>query len=212
MVKPIVAVDVDGTLSEYHLSLARHICQYFDLQTGFEPWDGKGNYEDYFGITQTQYREAKLAYRQGGFKRWSPEQPGVRFLRDCLSSLRDCGLIEVWITTTRPWNRLDSVDPDTRFWLDRHFPVYDHLLYHDYKYPELATLVDPERVIGVIDDLPEMVMAAKQTFAGASVYMVHRHHNIGVHPALARLSLEEFSLEIEKKVEEWWSYETSSYK
>ncbi|NIN99769.1 MAG: hypothetical protein GTO49_33345, partial [Anaerolineae bacterium] len=167
-VRPIVAVDIDGTLAEYHKHLGDHICRYFGMEWKqhpiYDPWDGEGNYEDYFGITQAQYREAKLAFRQGGFKRWAPVMPGVAALRHTLTGLKQTHDLEVWVTTTRPWNRLDSTDPDTRHWLDRHFPLYDHLLYDDNKYERLAEIVDRDRVVAVVDDLPEMWAQAARVF------------------------------------------------
>lgn len=176
----VVAIDIDGTLSDYHRALMNHVVAYFNLPKSVldkEPWDGKGNFEDWLGITQTQYREAKLAYRQGGFKRWSPPMPGINNLLDTCRELKTEGLLEVWITTTRPWNRLDSIDPDTRFWLDQHFPVYDHLLYDDHKYLRLAELVDPSRVVMIVDDLPEMHEEALMAFDEDSCCIVRRPHN-----------------------------------
>lgn len=204
-VKPVVAVDVDGTISEYHHSLADHVWRYFGIEdVRVDSWDGSGNYEDFLGVTQAQYREAKLAYRQGGFKRWSPVMDGTESLLAALTWLRERELIEVWITTTRPWLRLDSVDPDTRFWLDAHFPVYDHVLYDDNKYHRLSGLIDATRVIGVIDDLPEQVNAAK-LFVGAPAYLVPRQHNRLVHPSMQRATLEQFAAIVENNAHEWWS-------
>lgn len=176
----VVAIDIDGTISDYHRPLLNHVVAYYNLPKSVldkEPWDGKGNFEDWLGISQADYREAKLAYRQGGFKRWSPQMSGLGTLLSTCKQLKDQGLIEVWITTTRPWNRLDSVDPDTRFWLDQHFPVYDHLLYDDHKYLKLAELVDPSRVVMVVDDLPEMHEDALTVFDEAACCIVRRPHN-----------------------------------
>jgi hypothetical protein len=209
-VRPIVAVDVDGTISEYHEELAGHVSRYFNIPLPAMPWDGLGNFEDYLGITQHQYREAKLAYRQGGFKRWSPVMKDVHILEWHLRTLHGRGLLEVWITTTRPWNRLDSVDPDTRFWLDNNFPVYDYLLYDDHKYPKLAELVEPSRVVGVLDDLPEMIAEATESFAGAVVRMVNRPHNVHAHPSCIRTSIPDFCQELNSQVERWWTYEASN--
>jgi hypothetical protein len=76
---------------------------------------------------------------------------------------------EVWLCTTRPYLRLDNVDPDTREWLRRNGIEYDALLFDPSfedgcsKYDELARQVGP-RVASVVDDLPEMITAA--SFAG----------------------------------------------
>ncbi len=174
-VRPIVAVDIDGTLSEYHDAISEFSCAYWDVPAPLDSWDGRGNFEDYLGLTQTQYREAKLAYRQGGYKRTAAWQPGAYEFMQWLAGQP----VEIWITTTRPWNRLDSVDPDTRFWLDRHNVRYDHLLYHDHKYQELMRLVDPQRVVAVVDDLPEMVKEADECLEYTQAFLIMRTHNAG---------------------------------
>jgi hypothetical protein len=175
-VPPIVAVDIDGTLSEYHDAISRFSCNYWNVPLRKEPWNGVGNFEDWLGLTRLQYQEAKLAYRQGGYKRTAAWQPGAMEFMWWLAQQP----VEIWITTTRPWNRLDSVDPDTRFWLDRHQVRYDHLLYDDHKYAKLAELVDPTRVICVIDDLPEMIAEAETHLPMACHWLMARSHNATV--------------------------------
>ena len=98
-IKPIVAVDIDGTLAEYHLTLQRFACDYWDIPQPVATWGGLGNFEDHLGITQAQYREAKLAYRQGGYKRMAPAYPFAIQFMNWLNQLD----VELWITTTRPW-------------------------------------------------------------------------------------------------------------
>lgn len=172
-VRPIVAVDIDGTLAEYHIRLAEFAWDYHDLPRKIELWDGRGNYEDWLGMSQAQYREAKLAYRQGGYKRMAlPYQHAFMFMQ-ALDALD----VEIWITTTRPWSRLDSVDPDTRFWLERHGVPYTHLLYDDHKYQKLSNIVDPRRVIAVVDDLPEMIAEANEYLPNALALLIARPHN-----------------------------------
>lgn len=179
-VRPVLAVDIDGTLAEYHHSLLNHCIQYLGLPPGTHQtydWDGYGNYEDYIGISQADYREAKLAYRQGGFKRWAPSYPGLPFFTRGVSYLRARYNLEVWVTTTRPWLRLDNVDPDTRFWLDRNFPDYDYLLYDESKYERLVERVDPARIVMVLEDLPDMFLAARACIGMDAPVMVERPHN-----------------------------------
>lgn len=209
VVRPVAAFDIDGTLAEYHDALRLHVERYWSLppgQTGPNPWNGEGNYEDYLGVTQEQYREAKLAFRQGGFKRWSTPMEGLDKLRKTVTLLKKFCNLEVWITTTRPWNRLDSVDPDTRWWLDRHFPMYDHLLYDEHKYLRLAEIVDPERVVLVVEDLPEMHKEAKEVFSPSKAGIVIRPHNLDyartqawVTPVYGTLSDAAQSLEVQIK-------------
>lgn len=158
-IKPIVAVDIDGTLGNYHDHFVGFASDYYDRELPFA-WDGSGDWEDYLGLSRAEYREAKLAYRQGGQKRLMPVFEGARAM---MAELHLAGA-EVWLTTTRPWMRHDSTDPDTREWLRRNHIGYDHLLYDDDKYFKLATLVDPLRVVGVIDDLPGQIVRASMAF------------------------------------------------
>jgi hypothetical protein len=88
-------------------------------------------------------------------------------------ALELCGTVraagaELWLTTTRPYLRLDNVDPDTRAWLERHHILYDHMIYDEQKYPLLAELVGADRVVAVLDDLPEQLQSAAAVF-GAQV-------------------------------------------
>lgn len=164
-VRPIVAVDIDGTLGDYHGHLHRFLEDYFNLVVPpTVRYDGSLSYRDWatsvFGVTVREFREAKLAYRQGGMKRSMPVYPGAAPL---CHGVREAGA-ELWITTTRPYLRLDNIDPDTREWLHRNHIDFDGLLFDEAKYAALATRVDPERVVAVVDDLGEMVAAAREQF------------------------------------------------
>lgn len=171
VVRPLVAVDIDGTLGDYHKAFASFASRYHDVGLPREPYDGSVEMEVWLGLTKAQYREAKLAYRQGGNKRWLPVFPHARALVD---GLRANGM-EVWVATTRPWQRLDNIDPDTQEWLRRNHFVVDGLLYGDDKYDRLVETVDPSRILGVIDDLDEMLERA--TALGLRTFQVARSHN-----------------------------------
>jgi len=176
-IHPVVLVDIDGTLAEYHDALTEFVNHYFDLPLVKYAWNGEGDFEDYFGITQEQYREAKLAFRQGGMKRSMAVYPYVnRFMQD-LSRVAS-----VWLTTTRPWQRLDNVDPDTREWLRRNNIQYDGLLYDEFKYSKILDIIDRDRIVGVIEDLPEQYDHAEEM--GLPVFQVVRLHNS--HPTQQR--------------------------
>lgn len=165
--KPVVALDIDGTLGDYHLNFLTFADKYFHSRCG--SWVEVAGRKDnpglplweWMGISQRDYREAKLAYRQGGWKRWMPCYDGASELT---RAIRAWGA-EVWICTTRPYLRLDNVDPDTREWLRRNEIHYDAVLFdplHEEdgtKYDELARQAG-DRVVSVVDDLPEMVTAA----------------------------------------------------
>jgi len=166
-VTPVVALDIDGTLGEYHEHFLRFAAEYLgvkDVKPGVMQYIGDKPFREWFNIafdTDTRtFRDIKLAYRQGAQKRSMPCRP---FARGLVRSLREMGA-EIWLTTTRPYMRLDNVDPDTRFWLKRHGIKYDHLLYDEYKYEVLAQQVDPERVCFVLDDLDEKLLEASRYF------------------------------------------------
>lgn len=198
-VRPVVAVDIDGTLSEYHRSITEFACNYWDRKVPSGDWNGRGDFESWMGLTQSQYREAKLAYRQGGYKRTAQWQPGAYDFMMALGALN----VEVWITTTRPWNRLDSVDPDTRFWLDRYGVRYDHLLYDDHKYLRLAELVEPSRVVAVFEDLPEMITEACHVFIASAVMQIARPYN-WPHPIATTIAFWQEGLErLNDNIKRW---------
>lgn len=168
-VKPVVAIDIDGTLGDYHGHFARFaegwlgVAEHADLYNGAEP------YREWFcrtyGVDVTTFRSIKLAYRQGGMKRTMPVFPHAAALT---ADLMGAGA-EVWLTTTRPWDRYDRVDPDTRAWLDRRGIRYHGLLYDELKMDALAERVDPDRVCFVLDDDIEVLHRAESLFPGSTV-------------------------------------------
>ena len=151
---PVVAIDIDGTIGNFH----EHFLKFA------EGWYGRPmpRLDDMrpdvplFKAMQTSkatYRKCKLAYRQGGLKRNMPIYPGARELT---VSLRRKGA-EVWLCTTRPYLSLDNIEPDTRHWLSRHKIQYDGMLFGPNKYHDLVRQVGKDRVVAVLDDLPEML-------------------------------------------------------
>lgn len=148
---PVIALDIDGTLGDYHSHflwfaenwLGRKMPSPMDINPGLP-------LHAFMGVEKEVYRECKLAFRQGGLKRFMPAYPGVARLS---RKIREQGA-EVWICTTRPYLRLDNIDPDTRDWLRRTKIQYDAVLFGEEKYAELKRQAG-DRVAGVIDDLPE---------------------------------------------------------
>lgn len=157
--KPVVALDIDGTLGDWH----GHFIRFAENWTG-RSMPGVGTINPgmplhrHLGMSKSTYRECKLAFRQGGMKRFMPVYPGARELT---VAIRKAGA-EVWICTTRPYLRLDAIDPDTRHWLRRNGIQFDGLLYGEHKYHDLIKRVGYLRVIGVLDDLPELCAAAEK--------------------------------------------------
>lgn len=147
-VLPVVCIDIDGTLATYHETLAVFIEWYLPTSRLPRSWDGHGEFNEHLGIDKEEYRQAKLAFRAGGYKRaMAPFTGAVQFMHH-LRALD----IEVWVTTTRPWQRMDNVDPDTKEWLRRYNIPYKHLLFDEDKYGLMTELVDPDRIVMVLDD------------------------------------------------------------
>lgn len=156
---PVVACDIDGTLGEYHAYFLEFAAKWFGQEM---PSADETNYDQplwvFMGVPQKEYRDCKLAYRQGGLKRSMPVYEGSSELA---SEVKRAGA-EFWICTTRPYLRLDNIDPDTREWLLRSDIKYDAVLFGEDKYHELARQVTVERIVAVIDDLPEMLDEASK--------------------------------------------------
>lgn len=159
---PVVALDIDGTLGNYH----RHFLRFAELWFGRDfPDPEKVNpgmrLSTFMGIPHNEYRECKLAYRQGGLKRWMPAYGGAARLTE---DIRSAGA-QVWICTSRPYLRLDNIDPDTREWLSRNHIQYDAVLFEgvngENKYNDLVQQVGLDRIVAVVEDLPEQILQAK---------------------------------------------------
>lgn len=152
-VRWVVAVDIDGTMAQYHRGYRDFLELYDNHQPNTLPtrWHGLGEFRDVFGLTKQQHHDRKMAYRSGGFKRWMPKFDCAVTMMQDLKKLD----LEVWVTTTRPWMRMDNVDNDTLEWLRRWEIPFDHLLFDEDKYGRLVEIVDPERIIGVLDDEAE---------------------------------------------------------
>lgn len=203
-VVPLIAVDIDGTLGDYHGHFQNFAREYlgppFDhplydpyLHPGFR-YGGKIShaqyYQEVFGIDLRTFRDIKLAYRQGAQKRSMTVFPGAKEFIDKLHTMD----LEVWLTTTRPYLRLDGVDPDTRAWLTRNEIRYDGLLYDEDKYQVLARRVEPGRVVAVLDDLPEQYDAAQGLFGRGAALLRGTPYNARVR---RDFKVESFSVALE---------------
>lgn len=222
-VAPVVAVDIDGTLGDYHGHFIRFASEYLNIPeedsyeivdftrfgdpsptflNGLPIYDGSIGFKSWameaWHIDERTWQDIKLAYRQGAQKRSMRAYPDATML---CRNIREVGA-ELWLTTTRPYLRLDNVDPDTRFWLARLGIEYDGLLYDEFKYAKLAGYVDRERVVAVLDDLPEMWSAAAEHF-GWNVPILRRNpYNRGVKGDGA-YDLNEAWILIKRRIETW---------
>lgn len=155
---PIVALDIDGSLGDYHGHFLRFA----------EGWIGKAMPDAadinpglplhrHMQVSKSTYRACKLAYRQGGLKRSMPCYPNARELTVAIRKAK----AQVWICTTRPYLRLDNIDPDTRHWLRRNRLQFDGVLWGENKYRDLVKIVGAQRIVCVMDDLQAMCAQAE---------------------------------------------------
>lgn len=182
VLRPVVGLDIDGTSGEYHEHFADYAETYLQRPV-IRHWDGSMPYWKCFGVSKATYRVMKLGYRQGHLKRSMP----VRADAVTLTRVVRAAGAELWVCTTRPWLRLDNIDPDTRFWLRHHGFQYDGVLFGSQKYANLAKLVGISRVVAVLDDEPEQCAAARR--AGLPPYLINRPYNQeGTWPRFSDLS------------------------
>jgi len=198
---PVVVVDVDGVLGKYHEQFRNFAMNYLNVNLP-RGYNGSTEYSDYLGLEKTIYRQIKLAYRQGGIKRWMPVYDGASEFMQHLSNME----VEVWIATTRPWDRLDNIDPDLRHWLDRNKMPYDYLLYGEDKFLQLSNQINPERVIAVIEDQKPYCDEAEAIF-GDVVWQPLREHTHGAAFREGRrfASWDSVLVDVEVKVKRWIS-------
>lgn len=186
-VKPVVAIDIDGTLGDYHGHFIQFAEEYLGVYTelrtsgtGGRQYAGDESFRVWWCRTYSQpehvWYDIKLAYRQGAQKRSMPVYNNAAYL---IRAMRYAGA-EVWVTTTRPYLRLDNVDPDTRAWLKRSGIPFDFMLYDERKYEVLANRVEQDRVIAVLDDLPEQVASAASIFGShVPIFRETRYNQLG---------------------------------
>lgn len=170
--KPIVLVDIDGTLGDYHGHWLRFASEWIGRPMP-DPQDINPGLplHKFMGVSKSTYRQCKLAYRQGGMKRSMPIYDGARELS---VAIRKAGA-ELWICTTRPYLRLDNIDPDTRHWLRRHKIQYDAVLWGEHKYRTAARTAGRHRIAAVLEDLPLLIEQAQSL--GLNAYIRDQPYN-----------------------------------
>lgn len=176
-VRPVIALDIDGTIGDYHRSLFLFAEGWLGIKKAEEwidTYDGKIRLAEHMKISDEVYRRMKLAYRQGGMKRTMPVLEGAGAI---LEAIRASGA-ELWITTTRPYDKFDSTDPDTREWLMRNGINFQGLIFDDDKYKILCDTIDRRRIVAVVDDLAKNCDRASQL--GLSAILRRTQFNRGV--------------------------------
>lgn len=170
VLRPVIALDIDGTLGYYHEHFLAFAAQWLQRPLP-DTWDGREPFWRTLGTSKATYRQIKLCYRQGGMKRSMRVRLGAASLT---RAVRAAGA-EVWVCTTRPYLRLDNIDPDTRFWLRNNGIQYDGVLFGENKYRDLRDLVGIERVVAVLDDEPDQCRRAEGL--GLPTRMMARQYN-----------------------------------
>jgi hypothetical protein len=207
--KPVVALDIDGTLGDYHAHflwfaerwLGREMPRAEDVNPGMR-------LSEFMQIPHHEYRECKLAYRQGGLKRFMPAYTFAAGLTACLQAEG----AQVWLCTTRPYLRLDNIDPDTREWLRRNEICYDAVIFDELsedgrggKYSELVRQVGLGRIVAVVDDLPEQAFEAAECGV-QNVYLKDQPYNRHLDKFPRFGGLRELSGHLSIDIEEWRTY------
>jgi len=178
-IKPIAVFDIDGTMGDYHQHFLDFAKEYLG-SNGWQDWwkySGNQGFRDWFceafDIGHDVWYDIKLAYRQGAQKRSMPPFEGMIEVARCADEW-EC---EVWIATTRPYLRLDNIDPDTRAWLFRWGVPYHGLVFDERKYHKLYGLVEPDRVIAAFEDLYDLYDEAVTLFGESVPFLVKTSWN-----------------------------------
>lgn len=173
---PLVALDLDGTLGDYH----RHFERFAQMWTGREIlWDPEinGPFYKQLGMSKAVYRQCKLAYRMGGMKRSIPMFEGASELT---RAVRGAG-VAIAACTTRPYLAMSTIDLDTQHWLRRNGIQVDHILYGEHKYRDLVKSVGKHRIVCALDDdLSQLGIAER---LGVVPIMRRNEANMGYQPA-----------------------------
>lgn len=155
---PVVAIDLDGTLGDYHSHFLRFAADWYGREMPAPEEINPGlPLHKFMRTSKATYRQCKLAYRQGGLERSMPIYDGANEL---CRSIRKGGA-ELWLCTTRPYLKYDQLYKDTLHWLRRHRIPYDAVIHGPNKYRDLSRTVAKSRVAAVLDDLPEMYTQAQ---------------------------------------------------
>lgn len=157
--RPWFGIDIDGVFGRYHEHFLK--CAEMFLQRPMP--DPKFinpllPLHKHMGVPKATYRQIKMAYRQGRWKRSMPVDP---YAREMTVRLRRAGA-RISVCTTRPFNQLGEVDIDTRWWLRHNGIQHDLLIWGPHKYRDFLREVGRENVIAVMDDELEQMMRCQR--------------------------------------------------
>jgi hypothetical protein len=211
---PVVAIDLDGTSGDYHKHFVWFLNNIYYPSSTYRPiWTPNmfGEFSEALGMEKDAYRDGKLAYRQGGLKRCMPQFPAdveKGGIEQDVQYIRSLG-VQVWVTTNRPWMRLDNIDKDTKYWIDNNMGEVDGVIFSQEKYHDLIDNVGKDRILGVFDDLPENIEAAQEL--KLNVVLREGDHNqwwrMNAHPPLSEQvpgvrRFKDFTYHVEEWIEE----------
>ncbi len=200
--RPVFALDLDGTLVSYHEHFAAFATGYFGKSfPHISTYDARVPFYRWMGVSKERYRRCKLAYRKGELKRSVPLlTPPLPQAPALTRTLRKWGG-EVWLCTTRPYLAYDMVDDATRENLRRHGVQYDHIIWGEKKYHDLRRAVGQERVVAVLEDDPKL---CEQAYGlGLPTVFAKRQHNARQYEGLPSLFKRDWHwAEFEEETEE----------
>lgn len=174
--RPVVGLDIDGTLGAYH----EHFISFAEGWLGRaipRKYDGSVPLHKWCGTSKARYRECKMAYRRGGLKRSMPTLPAPYPNAQRLTAWLGHLGCDVWLCTTRPYLSYDNIDGDTRHWLRRNGVRHKGVLWGEHKYRELARTVGAQRVAAVLED--DVAMCQQATKLLMPTVFAVRDHNRG---------------------------------
>jgi len=144
----IVAVDIDGVLSEYPWSFVKWLIE----SELFDPSYKSGipnTTEDIISAVggYANYSAHKHEYRMSGQKLYADVQP---WASSFLKELREMGY-KVILLSARPYKKYVRIFADTLEWLDKHDLIYDAVLFDGDKeeviinrFPQMTAFIDDE--------------------------------------------------------------------
>lgn len=168
--RPVIGLDIDGTLGEYHEHFWRFACAWVGRELPHPDGYKGGSFAKYLGLAKSTYRKIKLAYRRGGLKRSMPVRDGAPELA---RGLRRRGALVI-LCTTRPYLSLENIDEDTRHWAKRNKIEHDAIIWGEHKYKELSRF--GSRVVAALDDEPALINSGIS--AGVPMVRMSRPYNI----------------------------------